>query len=192
MSILKNILSVLGALALIFAAGYAYAKYNEEQKSDGVFREELAGKKEFRLVSQKIKYSDLQQETNVTKATIYYTWNVTYDFGVTFPDGEWDWDIKYNNGIATVTAPKLIAYKPNASDLSHKVIDVSLYIAETDMISRQQTKRSKEISFTKGQLLNDPVVIELAKTKLAEILRDIFNQVNENIKLHKVVVKFAA
>ena len=192
MELLKNIMAALGVLALVFLGGYAWAKYNEDKSSDSAFREELAGKKEFRLVSQKTKYSDLQQETNVTKATIYYTWHVTYDYGVTIPDEGWNWDIKYDGGVATVTAPKLLAYSPNVSDLKHKVIDVSLYIPETDMIARQQEKRAREVKAEKDRLLSDPVIIELARTKLSEALRDIFNQANKEKKLHKVVVKFSA
>ena len=192
MEIIKNVMAVLGIIALVFAGGYAWAKYDEVQKSDGAFRQELIGKKEFRLVSQKVKYSDLQQETNVTRATIYYKWNVTYDFGVTIPDDGWDWEIKYDGGVATVTAPKLIAYNPNVGDLDHQVIDVSIYIPETEMITKQQEKRSREISAEKDQLLADPLIVELARSKLAEILRDIFNQANDSKKLHKVNVKFSS
>jgi hypothetical protein len=196
---IKSALMVFGFICTLLIPSYFIYKHLVKHDEDFVssHTDMLKGQYRWVLASQKQYYSDLQSAKKwyTTKAWIYYKWQSENEYGIDFGNGNWNWHLEYNEGIANVTVPTIQYFGPKISlgknNFSIRVVNKALGVPESELISKHYDEMNKITKKDGQKLVSSPELIEICRKSVAEQVMSLLNQANSNLKVHKVNVMFS-
>lgn len=158
----------------------------------------IAGVKQLIAAKQVQTYSDLQEKKAFAwpkKAYIYYKWKVENQWGYDFGEGEWDLELEYADGTATVTLPPLKLLNSillfDDEDFRARVLNAAWFVDEQKLKEAYLRTMRRTGEKTGREMLSDEELQRICTLSVAEFLRSFFNQAPGAAPVTGVVVRSA-
>ncbi len=185
--------------SLILAVGWQLGCGTQESTPDPEGPPgKITGVKQLIAAKQVQTYSDLQEKKAFAwpkKAFIYYKWKVENQWGYDFGEGEWDLDLEFADGTATVSLPPLKLLNSillfDDEDFRARVMNAAWFVDEQKLKEAYLRTMRRTGEKTGREMLSDEELQRICTLSVADFLRSFFNQAPGAAPVTRVVVRSA-